>query len=235
MQPFSTAVYEPRSDSDGLSRRSISAGRALVTEIQFQDQTLLLKQYSRGGFIRRFSRDSYIWTGMKRTRAAREVRLLAALHASGLPVPKPLGCRVERLPGRYRAYLATGLIADCESLDKVLFTNDDPEIAAHFSLGSESNSNTLWEAAGLCLARFRRAGVYHADLNLSNILLDRSGKIYLVDFDRCYQADPDGRRYEALAQRMLTRLLRSIGKFEAKSAVQVSQADRESLVTAFWS
>jgi 3-deoxy-D-manno-octulosonic acid kinase len=34
------------------------------------------------------------------------------------------------------------------------------------------------------LANFHRKGVDHADLNISNILLDADGRPYLVDFDR---------------------------------------------------
>ena len=231
--PFSTAVYELQSDADGLSRRSISAGRAVVVEIDYQGSALLLKQYSRGGLIRKFSRNSYIWTGMQRTRAVREVKLLASLYASGLPVPKPVGCRVERVSGtgsgrwRYRAYLVTTLLVDCESLDKVFFDS------AGGAGGPEQIQ--LWENAGLCLARFRRAGVYHADLNLTNILLDTSGQNYLLDFDRCYQMEPDGRRYSSLATRMLTRLLRSVNKYEVKHGQEVSAAAREALVAAYWS
>ena len=228
-QLFSTAVYQLDSESDGLSRRPVSAGRALVVEIEYQGQALLLKQYTRGGLIRRFSRDSYFWTGMQRTRAAREVNLLASLYASGLPVPKPVGCRVERLPGRYRAYLVSALVTDSKSLDKVFFSHAASQAA------STATSTSLWEATGLCLARFRHAGVYHADLNLTNILLDQSGQIYLLDFDRCYQTDPDGRRYEGLAQRMLSRLLHSVNKFETKSGIPVSRIEREALTAAFWS
>lgn len=233
--PFSTAVYDLDGDNDGLSRRSISAGRAQVVEIDYQGQSVLLKQYSRGGLIRRFSRDSYIWTGMQRTRAVREVKLLASLYASGLPVPKPIGCRVQRRSGRYRAFLATCLIADCVSLDKVFFNGNKPEQTGIVEKTELAGQAELWEKAGLCLARFRRAGVYHADLNLSNILLDQSGQIYLVDFDRSYQADPSGRRYSSLADRMLTRLLRSVNKFETKSARPVPAGARAALTTAYWS
>ena len=231
--PFSTSVYELQSDADGLPRRPISAGRAVVVEIDYQGSTLLLKQYSRGGMIRKFSSNSYIWTGMQRTRAVQEVKLLASLYASGLPVPKPVGCRVERVSGpgaarwRYQAYLVTALLVDCESLDKVLFD----------SAGAAGNSEQirLWENTGRCLARFRRAGVYHADLNLTNILLDPSGQNYLLDFDRCYQMDPGGRRYSSLATRMLTRLLRSVKKHEVKYGQEVPVAAREALVAAYWS
>ena len=39
---------------------------------------------------------------------------------------------------------------------------------------------------GACIHKFHRAGVSHADLNARNLLLNRSsGKVYLVDFDRC--------------------------------------------------
>ena len=57
------------------------------------------------------------------------------------------------------------------------------------------------------LARFHRAGVWHADLTAHNILLDQDGRSYLLDFDRGRLRRPGHWR-----QRNLARLLRSLRK-----------------------
>ena len=41
-----------------------------------------------------------------------------------------------------------------------------------------------WQATAETLARFHNAGVFHADLNINNILFDEHGKVFLIDFDR---------------------------------------------------
>jgi hypothetical protein len=42
----------------------------------------------------------------------------------------------------------------------------------------------LWVAIGRCLRRFHERGVFHADLNARNILIDTSGSVWVIDFDR---------------------------------------------------
>ncbi|WP_154584456.1 lipopolysaccharide kinase InaA family protein, partial [Bordetella pertussis] len=41
-----------------------------------------------------------------------------------------------------------------------------------------------WEAVARAIAAMHRAGVWHADLNAFNILLDPGGLAWLIDFDR---------------------------------------------------
>jgi hypothetical protein len=41
-----------------------------------------------------------------------------------------------------------------------------------------------WIAVGRCLRRFHDFGACHADLNAHNILFDRAGAVWLIDFDR---------------------------------------------------
>lgn len=42
----------------------------------------------------------------------------------------------------------------------------------------------LWADVGKCIRRFHLAGVWHADLNARNILLDDESRVFLIDFDR---------------------------------------------------
>ena len=42
----------------------------------------------------------------------------------------------------------------------------------------------LWGSVGRCIRKFHNAGVWHADLNARNILLDSGFRVYLIDFDR---------------------------------------------------
>lgn len=229
---FNPTLYDPDDQSIGCDHSQIHSGRGTVHSFSYQDVPLLLKQYRRGGMIRFVSQDQYIWRGFERTRAVRELRLLAKLYSQGLPVPRPVGCRIQRhqsgqslsLPALYRAYLLSEYLPDCHGL--------------HQRIKSESDSDCdkiKWQDIGQCLARFRRAGVFHADLNLSNILTDKSGNNYLIDFDRGRLMSHDSARYNRFASRMLQRLFRSMDKLEASDAeFRVSKLERDLLSDAFW-
>ena len=42
----------------------------------------------------------------------------------------------------------------------------------------------MWRRIGKCIRQFHDAGVWHADLNARNIMLDDQAKVFLIDFDR---------------------------------------------------
>ena len=64
---------------------------------------------------------------------------------------------------------------------------------------------------GRTLAHFHAEGVWHADLNATNILVDAAGKVWLIDFDRCAKRKPA----MIWQQANLERLLRSFRKLQA--------------------
>ncbi len=234
---FSPALYSlTPSHSPRVTNTSPDAGlfsgRAPVQFIEHDETRLVRKQYRRGGLAQHVTKEHYVWTGFSRTRAVREVHLLADLYASQLPVPRPVGCKIERNPGRlrdgfglfYRNWLLTEEIADCRGLNAVLSA----------SVSDDKKLPLDWSYIGSELARFRQANVYHADLNASNILLDASGSFYLIDFDRARRIN-NGSNNKKLHQRMLSRLLRSIDKLETQvKGLSVSKADRDKLASAFW-
>ncbi len=133
----------------------------------------VLRHYRRGGFAARFSDDVYLWTGLERSRPWREWRLLDLLYKEGLPVPQPVAARVVRAGLGYRGDLLTRRIRDTVSLAERLAAGSVP-----------------WRAIGACLRRFHDAGVWHADLNAHNLLLDSVDRVYLIDFDRGEQREP---------------------------------------------
>jgi 3-deoxy-D-manno-octulosonic acid kinase len=160
------AWFSPNEPAD-----SSRGGRGAVWWIETPVGRAVLRHYRRGGVVARISRDRYLWTGPLRTRSFREFRLLAELDARGLPVPAPLAARYLRCdPLRYTADLLTLEIPDARTLAEQF-----PEVL---------EDTAALEALGATLARFHRAGACHADLNAHNILLDRCGQWWLIDFDR---------------------------------------------------
>jgi 3-deoxy-D-manno-octulosonic acid kinase len=130
----------------------------------------------RGGWFGRFIYDSYLWFGARHTRAFREWRLLRHLLELGLPVPIPVAAVYERRGLIYRCDLITQLLTDTESLGARLRAAPVPL--------------SLWAAVGSCIRRFHAHGIYHADLNVENILLTPEDQVFLIDFDRGAVREP---------------------------------------------
>jgi len=129
----------------------------------------VLRHYRRGGWIARLVADRYLWHGEEATRAFRELRLLAALEALGLPAARPVAARYLRAGVGYRADLLTLEIPGARPL------------AARLGDGL---SPALWRRIGATIRDFHEAGVRHADLNARNVLLDANEAVHLIDFDR---------------------------------------------------
>ncbi|MGH8396675.1 MAG: 3-deoxy-D-manno-octulosonic acid kinase [Gammaproteobacteria bacterium] len=176
------------------SLRGAVGGRGNTWIVERGEQSWVLRHYRRGGLVRYVSRDYYLWRGLESTRPWREWKLLAELYREGLPVPQPVAAQVTLHGPAYRGDLITRLIPDTRSL------------AAHLQ---DTRIEALpWNQIGICIRRFHNAGVYHADLNAHNILINSHNDVYLVDFDRGEQRSPSVRWQEA----NLKRLLRSLRK-----------------------
>jgi 3-deoxy-D-manno-octulosonic acid kinase len=145
-------------------------GRGAVWRVEGSFGAGVLRHYRRGGFVARLNRDRYLWRGEEATRSFREFRLLAELRRRGLNVPQPLVAGYARQGAFYRADLLTALIGSAQTLAEQV-AEGLPEVAA-------------WQRLGMTLAHFHAEGVYHADLNAHNIMLDAEGAIWLIDFDR---------------------------------------------------
>ena len=160
----------------------------------------VLRPYRRGGFVARLSETHYLWTGLERTRAFRELRLTANLHQLGLPVPPPVAAAVTRRGPAYEAALITERIPGARALAS--------------RLEERRVDETLLVEVGRTIRRFHDAGLDHVDLNARNLLIDNRDRVWLIDLDRC-RLRPKGRWQAA----NLARLERSLTKFGARDAV----------------
>ena len=157
-------------------------------------QNWVLRHYYRGGLIGRVINNLYLFTGIERTRAAREFSLLTSMRALGLPAPKPVAFRVTKHGGFYRADLLSSRIEDAEDLVGIL--------------SKRTISDVLWQEIGRVIKRFHHQGIYHHDLNAHNILIDNNNKVWLIDFDRGEQRQQQNK----WPAENMARLLRSFRK-----------------------
>ena len=170
----------------------------------------VLRPYRRGGLIARVSAARYLWTGLERTRGFRELRLTAHLFTRGLPVPRPVATAVTRHGASYTAALITVRIPGARTLADLL------------EQGAADNG--LLERVGATIRRFHDTGLDHVDLNARNLLVDATGKVWLIDLDRCRLRSPGTWREANLA-----RLERSLLKFgEVKGVAAIRRGYTES-------
>jgi len=197
--------------------RAAPEGRGAATFIDADARRLVLRHYRRGGWMARLMGDRYLWRGEALTRSFVEWHLLYVMHRAGLPVPLPIAAAYER-SGRYyyTADLVTEQIPDAQSLARRL-------LAGPLSLSA-------WIAIGRCLRRFHDDGIFHADLNAHNVLLDGHESVWLVDFDRGRLRHPG---YWCDAN--LVRLRRSLEKISAPLPPEhFSAADWASLLDGYF-
>ena len=197
--------------------RASSEGRGAALFVDADGRRLVLRHYRRGGWMARLSVDRYLWQHAAATRSFVEWHLLYLMRRAALPVPVPIAACYRRT-GRYTysADLLTEQIAGASSLATRLAAAPLPLMG--------------WIAIGRCLRRFHDDGVYHADLNAHNVLLDDEQRVWLVDFDRGRLRRPglwcDGN---------LVRLRRSVEKITASlPPEQFSDADWASLLDAYF-
>ncbi len=175
----------------GAQVTALGAGRGSAWKIRSADDHFVLRHYRRGGAMRRLLDDRYWYSGAESTRSFAEFNLLARLSIEGFPVPRPVAVIYRRDGPWYRADLLMQSIAG-RSLDEVLRAHETVD----------------WRAVGRAIARFHRRGVWHADLNAHNALIDDARNVWLIDFDRARVR----RRSPGWQRANLDRLARSLRK-----------------------
>jgi len=166
---FSVDFWNSR---QALIGEAVGRGSAWFIDAPFGP--VVLRKYLRGGWVASFSRQSYFFTTVSRSRPFREFHLLAALYQQDLPVPRPVAALCEFHGLISTGTILTARIPSAQTLAEILpGNNENPNLVAG-----------LWTSIGKCIRRFHDAGVRHADLNARNILVDAELQVFLIDFDR---------------------------------------------------
>jgi 3-deoxy-D-manno-octulosonic acid kinase len=209
--------FEPRF---WMARDAVVArhtGRGAAIGFEHQGRRFLLRHYLRGGMAAALSADRYLWLGEARTRPLAELMLTLRLHADGLPVPRPVAVRYERHGPVYTADIITDYLPDTRTLAAVLADIDLPL--------------PVWADIGRTIRRFHEWGLDHADLNAHNILLNRDGEVFLIDFDKAGLRRRPGIWRDA----NLARLRRSLDALQDQNArLRFDETQWQVLLTAWF-
>jgi len=191
-------------------------GRATAWFFKYDNLTAVLRHYWRGGLVGKVLSDQYLYSGLESTRVYKEFSLMVKLIELGLNVPKPIAAKVSTSGLIYRGDIITQAVSGAKSLLDILI--DRP-----------LNSSELENIAST-IALFHKKGVYHADLNINNILFNEIGEVYIIDFDRGELKAPNLQ----WQQRNMARLERSFLKEQSRNNVFNWQSnDWEALRTLY--
>ncbi len=188
---------------DSKNKSSPLHGRGMLRRIDLAGgEDALVRTYQHGGLLRRFAGGVFFtWPA----RPFRELAVTEKIRQRGIPTLNILAAAVERLWGPfYRGWLVTRELRGAHDLWTTL-QNDV----------NHQTGRSLLGAVARGVRRMHLEGIYHADLNLKNILVrNENGEvgIYLIDFDRARLYPQEIPSLQA--DRNLRRLLRSVRKLD---------------------
>ena len=191
-----------------------ASGRGEVCFIRLQQGEAALRHYRRGGWMARWMRDAYWFTGWSKTRSVQEFETLMYLRRCCLNVPVPIAAYVNRHGWLYRADLLTQRISGAQSLTSLLLVSALPD--------------TIYQAIGEQIARLHAAQVTHPDLNLNNILIDGEQRVWLIDFDKCRKRKGSGWK-----KKNLDRLWRSFNKEQRLQEIHWQHGHFDTLLAGY--
>lgn len=180
-----------------------ATGRGTTWFVQLQQTQGALRHYRRGGLFGKLVADSYWFCGWEKTRSYQEFMLLNHLRDAGVNVPRPIAARVQKYGLLYKADLLSEKVPNARDLVSIL--QESPI------------SDELYRKIGREIRKMHDAQVNHTDLNIHNILIDDQKKVWIIDFDKCYQQS--GNRWK---QGNLERLKRSFEKEVCKRGINWS-------------
>ena len=188
-------------------------GRATAWFFKHQQLTGVLRHYWRGGLVGKLLSDQYLYFGLEQTRVYKEFALMMRLRELGLNVPNPIAAKITTSGFIYRGDIITEAVTGAKSVLDILI--------------SRSLSQPELKAIAVTLSEFHNHGVYHADLNINNILFDDIGKVFIIDFDRGEIKQP----HASWQKENIKRLARSFAKEQGRNEVMHwHQSDWQSLL-----
>lgn len=188
-------LFEPSSPS--LQAQPVSeGGRQAAWYVRCGPHDGVLRRYRRGGWAARISDDRYLWTGVGHVRSLNEFDVLRSLYEAGMPVPRPFAAAYWKHGPSYRAAILVERLHDVRPLASALDVADSEQVARSIYAMHEQ-------------------GVWHADLNAYNILLDPEGRAWLIDFDKASRPVLSPERRAA----NLLRLRRSLAKVAGAAGI----------------
>lgn len=181
-------------EKPGKGSSRVLGGRGVISETALSDGTqIIVKHFRRGGVLRFLIGRYYFGFRVKRPEV--EYSILRRFRKVGGCAPEPVAF-VTRGTGFYQGWMVTKKISgDCSLADLSL---EDPDRA------SELLKDVVHQIDLLIKNR-----IFHVDLHPGNVLIDESGRSYIIDFDKAHIVSMSGNK---LRNRYLLRWRRAVIK-----------------------
>ena len=186
-------IFNVHSANYAYQFKAKKIGRGEVYFIDCNNNKLVLKEYNRGGLIRYFTKNKYLYLGLKRTRPFKEFLMLKKMHELELPVPRPVSIKLSISGFYYTGKIITEEVLNAVNLKKIIISK---------KINNQIISNII-----SVLRNLIQNNIFHSDLNINNILIDESLSIYIIDFDNSFFT-----KRKTLLIKPLDRLIKSIRK-----------------------
>ncbi|MCX2758232.1 3-deoxy-D-manno-octulosonic acid kinase [Vibrio sp. Sgm 22] len=154
-----------------------ATGRGTTWFVELDTIQAALRHYRRGGLFGKLVEDRYLYFGDEKTRSYQEFELLKVLKKLGVNVPKPIAARVVKSGLTYKADLLSEKVPNAQDLVAILRDKALPK--------------EMYQKIGAEIRKMHEAQVNHTDLNIHNILIDDQDRVWIIDFDKCYQQPGD--------------------------------------------
>lgn len=191
----------------------ILKGRILHPSIPLQNgKRMVLRQYLHGGLLRAITGSLYLFG----SRSFRELSMTEEILSCGILTVQSIGAIHYRIFSPfYQAYFLSLEVPHAKDLTQYF-----QEIGAQPSPENLLQKRKTIRSVGFLIRQFHRAGFFHGDLQLKNILI-AGDQILLIDFDRSY------RKPTLPIQKMMKNLLRlnrSVEKWK-RSGLPITRSD----------
>jgi len=206
-----TALHGMNSETAESGAGNRGSGRRLRLDERVE---LFARQSKRGGLARFLLSDTFLGIS---ARPFNELTVAAEAFRRGVPVAEPMGAMVHWIaPGCYRGFFLSRAIAGM-TLWEFARTDDDPIVLKHVLMTARAAIVTMHDK-----------GLFHADLNLHNLMVTQSGesfKVVILDLDkaRLFDSSLDTAWRHANAKRLLrsARKLDPQGRYLDASALSI--------------
>lgn len=186
--------------------RRLAAGRGAPGLFDFDGKQFICRQYLHGGWLRGVTKGTFL--GEKR--ASDELAITAYLEENGFPVVEALGYISRK-----------GIIAN-DLFFVSRFVNDARDLVEHFRMSDGRTRLRIARKLGIYFVMLGELGVYHPDLHLRNVLVDPSGHLVFLDFDKACRKKVVPDDYE----KMFWRLDRYVRKYSELFGDPVNDKER---------
>ncbi len=140
------------------------------TSVRIMEPGLVVRTLTHGGALRNVFKTRFLTLN----RSIQELQCSAHLFSQGILTPEIVGMRFRKKVLFYSIEIISRMIP--ESTDLLAFLEQHPD-----------DGSAVIRKTGALIRQIHRAQVYHADLHVKNIVLDKERNPWIIDLDKAYR------------------------------------------------